>query len=207
MGRIQLPRDRSLAAACGPAGAPALGTGTPLAPSATGSAVVGMRPAAAPAWPSGTLVSAAARAVVGTRIPALSAWTLGARIPGRGRGRCGLRVIEPFGLFADNAAADEAFERTQGSVVLGRHKTEGVANGLGAAGPANPVDVVLGVWREIVVDHMRNAVHIDAAGGNVGGDQNPDFAGLEFLQSAQPLVLGAVGVERCVWDLAGRQPF
>ena len=44
------------------------------------------------------------------------------------------------------------------------------------------MQVGLLVIRAFVVDDMRDAIDIDAAGGNIGGDENVDFAGAECAQ-------------------------
>jgi hypothetical protein len=106
----------------------------------------------------------------------------------RSSGR-GSRVVEAFGAFAHDPSANEAFERAQGTLIFRRYEADGVAHCVRAARPANAVDIVLGVHREVIIDHMGDAVHIDPAGGNVGRDQHAYGAGLEILQGAQALVL------------------
>jgi hypothetical protein len=36
---------------------------------------------------------------------------------------------------------------------------------------------------------MGNPIHVDAAGGDIGGDEDPHRPGFEILQRAQSLVL------------------
>ena len=60
------------------------------------------------------------------------------------------------------------------------------------AGPADPVDVVLRVPRQLEVDDVRQVLDVEAAGGDVGRDEDPDLAGLEALERARPLRLRAV---------------
>ena len=48
-------------------------------------------------------------------------------------------------------------------------------------GPADAVDVVLQVVRQVVVDDVRDAEHVDAAADHVGGDQDRDLAVAERL--------------------------
>ena len=64
------------------------------------------------------------------------------------------------------------------------------------------MDVILRVHREIVIHHVRNPIHVDAARGNVGRDQNADGAGLEILQRAQPLILRSIRMDRARRDLS-----
>jgi hypothetical protein len=58
------------------------------------------------------------------------------------------------------------------------------------------VQVVLGVVRRIVLDDEVDVVDVDAAGGDVGGDQDPRIAGGEPVQGPLALVLVAVAVDR-----------
>ena len=75
------------------------------------------------------------------------------------------------------------------------YEADGVANGVGAPGAADAVDVILDVHRKIVVDDMRDAVHINAARGDVRGDKHTHCARLEIFQCFQPLVLRTVGMQ------------
>ena len=113
----------------------------------------------------------------------------------RSHGR-GLTVAKALRFFPHDAAADETLERIERAVILRRDKADRVADGVGAAGAADAMDVVLGVHREIVIHDVRNAVHVDAARGDVGGHEHPHGAGLELRERAQPLVLRAVGMQR-----------
>ncbi len=84
-----------------------------------------------------------------------------------------------FKAFARQAASDEALQGTQIAVFIRADKAERVADRVGAARAADPVNVILIGHREIVVDDVRDAVHIDAARRDVGRHQHPHFAGLE----------------------------
>src|SRR5260221_3010580 len=74
-----------------------------------------------------------------------------------------LRVIKSVRPFPHDAATDEAFERTQFTMIFGRHKADGVAHGLRPARAPNAVDIILDVHREIVVHDVRNAVYVNDA--------------------------------------------
>ena len=50
------------------------------------------------------------------------------------------------------------------------------------------------VWN-VVVDNQRDAVHVDAACGDVRGDDGADFALFERIQNALTLVLAEVAVQ------------
>src|ERR1700730_10760669 len=79
--------------------------------------------------------------------------------------RAGGVVIKSFRAFPHDAAADETLERPQRPVIFRRYETDCVADGLGAPGPSDAVNVVLRVHRKIVVHHVRNPVDIDPARG------------------------------------------
>ena len=70
---------------------------------------------------------------------------------------------------------------------LGGHQGEGVAFGLGAAGAADAVHVVVGMLRHVVVDDVRDGGNIDAARGDVGRDHDLVLAGAETFQRLGPL--------------------
>ena len=49
---------------------------------------------------------------------------------------------------------------------------------------------------------MRDPIHIDAAGGDVGSDEDADGARFEILQRTEPLVLRAIGMDGSRFDSA-----
>ena len=57
---------------------------------------------------------------------------------------------------------------------------DGAARRAGSRRSPDAMDISLGRLRQLVVDDMRHAVDIDAARGNVGGDQNPHVAASLF---------------------------
>jgi hypothetical protein len=66
------------------------------------------------------------------------------------------------------------------------------------------MDVIFRVQRKVEVDDVRNAVHINPAGGNVRGDEDPNHSVLEVLECAEPLCLGAVRMESGRSDAVAR---
>ena len=73
---------------------------------------------------------------------------------------------------------------------------DGVAVDAGAAGAADAVDVVLGDHRQLEVDDVRERLDVEAARGDLGGDQDREPAGLEVGQRADALRLALVAVDR-----------
>ena len=76
------------------------------------------------------------------------------------------------------------------------HQADGLARGTGPTGPADPMDVVLRVPRELEVDDDRQVLDIETAGRDVRGDEDPDIAGLETLERPCPLGLRAIAMDR-----------
>ena len=58
------------------------------------------------------------------------------------------------------------------------------------------MDVALRHVRQLEVDDVADRVDVDAARGDVGGDQGADLAGLELGQRAFALALALVAVDR-----------
>ena len=63
------------------------------------------------------------------------------------------------------------------------------AAGAGARGAADAVHVALGLVRQVEVDHVRDAVDVDAAGGDVGGHQHAGAPARKPAQRALPRAL------------------
>ncbi len=72
---------------------------------------------------------------------------------------------------------------------------EGSAGGAHAGGASDAVDVDFGVFGDVVVDDVGDLVDVDAAGGEVGGDEDVDFAGFEAAHDAFAFVLHEVAVD------------
>src|SRR5262245_10448495 len=79
---------------------------------------------------------------------------------------------------------------------------DGDARGAGARGAADAVDVALGVGGQLVVDDVGHALNVDAAGGEVGGDQYAGPAAAEAVERALAGILRLVAVDRLRWHTA-----
>src|SRR5690606_8974607 len=91
-------------------------------------------------------------------------------------------------------AAQQLLDRRQLEGVIFTGEADGRALGAGATGTTDAVYVVFRIVRQGVVDHMADAIDMDATAGHIGSDQHPQFALAEVLQGAYPLVL---------WHIAG----
>jgi hypothetical protein len=82
---------------------------------------------------------------------------------------------------------------------------DGLAGAPGAAGAADAVDVGLGVVGDVVVDDMADALDVEPAGGDVGGDDDVELAALQPLDDLLAELLRQVAVERRGGVAAGLQ--
>ena len=74
------------------------------------------------------------------------------------------------------------FDLQQELPVFAGDEGAGDAVGAHAAGAADAVDVFLGGFWYIVVDDVGNRGDVEAAGGDIGGDEAGEFAFAEFTQ-------------------------
>src|SRR3954452_18399857 len=75
------------------------------------------------------------------------------------------------------------------------HERDRVAADTGPARAADPVHVVLGHHRELEVHDVRERLDVDAARGDVRGDEDVGTSGLEVVEGADPLALALVAVD------------
>ena len=87
------------------------------------------------------------------------------------------------------------FDRLQPRLLRWVAQRDGHALGTGARSPADAVDIAFRHLRQIEIDHMGDAVDVDAAGSDVGGDQNAGAAGPKILQRALACILRFVAVD------------
>jgi hypothetical protein len=74
-------------------------------------------------------------------------------------------------------------------------QADGHAVGAAAAGAADAVHVVGGNLGQVVVDHVADGAHVDAAGGHVGGDEHAQVAATQLVEGAGAHALVHVAVE------------
>ena len=86
-----------------------------------------------------------------------------------------------------------------------RHERDRVTAAARAAGAADAVHVGLGVGGDVVVDDVADPLDVEAAGGDVGGDQDVELARLQLVDRALALGLGDVAVDRGGGEAAGPQ--
>ena len=79
----------------------------------------------------------------------------------------------PVAFLQGQALADELFHLVQLLHFVDAAEGDGFAGPAGTAGTADPVDIGFRFHGHVIVEHMAEAGHVDAAGGNVCGDQHP----------------------------------
>src|SRR5205085_3414949 len=103
------------------------------------------------------------RRMVATRAIVRAAGVLGALARLR-RARRGL-------AFRGDGQADQLLDGAQVGNLLAVDQRDRYAGGAGARGAADTMHVGLGLVRQVVVDHMADAVDVDAARRDVGRDE------------------------------------
>ncbi len=92
-------------------------------------------------------------------------------------------------------ALEHLLDVAQQLVLVDADQRHRLARRAGAAGTADAMHVVLGNVGQIVVHHMRQFVDVDAACGDVGGDQHVDLQLLEIFERALALALALVAMQ------------
>jgi len=100
-----------------------------------------------------------------------------------------------LGCNGRNGSPKQALDAAQELRLVHRDEGDGLARRTGPAGPADAVDVVLRVPRQLEVNHVRQILDVEAAGGDVGRDEDADVAVLEPVERARPLRLRTVRVD------------
>src|SRR5579864_5403423 len=104
-----------------------------------------------------------------------------------------------------NRQADQLFDVAQERHLLAVAQRDGDACGAGARGAADAMHIGLRHVRQVVIDDVADAVDVDAARGDVGGDQRPDLAVAKRRQHPLALVLRFVAVDRLGGDAGADQ--
>ena len=106
-------------------------------------------------------------------------------------------------FFAAEGLLEQRFDGGEHRGFVGADQRDGFTGGAGAAGAADAVDVVFGDDGQVEIDDLRQVVDVQPAGGDVGGDEDLHFAGLEAFQGAQAGRLRFVAVDGIGLDALG----
>ena len=97
---------------------------------------------------------------------------------------------------ARHLAPDHPLDVGEQRLVVRAHEGDRLAGGARPARAADPVDVVFRHVGQVEVDDVRQLLDVEAARGDVGGDERLQLAGLELRQRVGPRVLALVAVDR-----------
>jgi hypothetical protein len=64
----------------------------------------------------------------------------------------------------------------------------------------DPVDIILRMTREVIIDYVGDTFHINSARSDVGRDEDTDTARLKILERTETLILRSVGVKSRAGD-------
>lgn len=116
-------------------------------------------------------------------------------------------VGSSVGMLRDdgNPQADQLFDVAEVSSFLSI--AEGISNPRSScAGSApDPVDIAFRLIGQVVVDDVSHVVYIDAAGGDVGGDEDTGTPGLEVCQRSFTGTLRLVAVDGLSLDVGAEK--
>ena len=127
-----------------------------------------------------------------------------------GRERRTVRSLVRLRHFARDALArdlelDRALDLLEQALLLDIAERDRVTRLAGARGAADAVHIRLGLHRKIEVDDMGDVVDVEAARGDIGGDEHGRAARAEGVEGARALVLRLVAVDRLGVDAVGLQ--
>jgi len=88
----------------------------------------------------------------------------------------------------------QLFDAAQVTAFLVAAQRDRYAGRTGARGSANAVNIIFANVRQLEVDDVRYAFHIDPSRSNVGGDEHPAAAGAKACQCALALGLRLVSM-------------
>jgi hypothetical protein len=97
---------------------------------------------------------------------ALRQWTILSLLREGGRNCVIIKIVGPL---SHHAASDESLQRTKRVSIFRRDKTDGIADGLRSSSPPDAVNIIFRVHREIEIHDVRNTIHVNPSGRNIGG--------------------------------------
>src|SRR5581483_1359428 len=80
-----------------------------------------------------------------------------------------MHLVVAFG--ARNALADQLFDRNHRLLVERRDDRDRRAGAAGTTGAADAMDVIVGMVGDVEIEDVADLGNVEAAGGDVGGDQ------------------------------------
>ena len=90
---------------------------------------------------------------------------------------------------------DQLFNRDDGFLIERGNDRDCGAGASGASGTADAMDVVVGMMGNVKIEDMAGRGNVEAAGGNVGSDQQRNFALAELIECSSACRLIHVAVQ------------
>ena len=109
--------------------------------------------------------------------------------------RRGRRVVKIWKGLALERPAHDPFESPDQVIIFRRNERERVACALRASRATDAMDVGVSSVRHVEVDDVRDALHVEAARRNVGGDHDAEMSALETAKRLLTLSLRAIAVQ------------
>ena len=75
------------------------------------------------------------------------------------------------------------------------HQGESVAHVLRAAGPADAMDIIFRMFRDIIIDDVTDAGNVESARRDISCDHHFVFAALESFERFDPFALGSIRMQ------------
>ena len=107
----------------------------------------------------------------------------------------GRALVKPSSSQWRDHPVDQVLDRGERLALVGANEQVGNAVLAHPSGPADPVDVVLRIVGHVVIDHVADALDIDAAADDVGGHQHRDLPAAEPAHHAVAYRLGKIAVD------------
>src|SRR5262249_42900799 len=85
-----------------------------------------------------------------------------------------------------NGLSDQLLDRRNVLLVAMRYQHESVPRAPSASGPADAVNVIVGLERNVEIEDVAHGRNIESARGNVACDEQGDLAPAECVQRAHP---------------------
>ncbi len=104
--------------------------------------------------------------------------------------------IEALHVTVRDALLGQALDGLEQLLLVRRHQRDGLAIASGPAGTADAVYIVFLDIGQLEVDHVGQLIDVQAAGGDVGGDQHANVVALEVGQGLGAGVLALVAMDR-----------
>ena len=89
-----------------------------------------------------------------------------------------------------------AFDRAQHAALARADKQDRLTAATGATGAADAMHVAFGVVRDVVIEHVADAVYIEATRSDIGSDEDIQLAVLQLLDHPLALWLRDIAVDR-----------